>query len=162
MKIFQNLMRSIRRQPDVLGAWLRDHLDRIAPSDGSAEPRFEEANRLLDELDVWAWAIYNDESDPTLWRKALERWRAQSSNEAIAEPYRRVRADHLDPLRSGEKAGGWLVGLLVVGGVGAPYFGKRSRSSYSRFRASRGDSSSGTISASRCSTALASAGPCPA
>jgi hypothetical protein len=84
VKIFQNLMRSIRRQPDVLGAWLRDHLDRIAPSDGSAEPRFEEANRLLDELDVWAWAIYNDESDPTLWRKALERWRAQSSNEAIA------------------------------------------------------------------------------
>ena len=44
-----------------------------------------------------------------------------ASNDAIAEPYGRLRADHLDRLGSGEKAAAWLVGLLVVGGVAALY-----------------------------------------
>ena len=78
MKIFDGLMRTIHRQPDVLGAWLRDHLAKV---DGAGS---DEQNRLVAELDAWAWSLYNDESDSTLWRKALERWRVQSSSEAIA------------------------------------------------------------------------------
>jgi len=45
-----------------------------------------------------------------------------ASNEAIAEPYRRLRADHLDRLGSGEKAVAWIVSALVLGGVAALWF----------------------------------------
>lgn len=42
-----------------------------------------------------------------------------ASNEAIAEPYRRLRADHLDRLGAREKVVAWIVSALVLGGVAA-------------------------------------------
>ena len=42
-----------------------------------------------------------------------------ASNEAIAGPYRRLRADHLDRLSTTEKAVACLVSALVLGGIAA-------------------------------------------
>jgi len=81
--LFDNLMRSIRRQPGTTGPWLRDHLARIAPYDGTAAPTGAELGRLLDDLDEWALTLYNNPQDPDFWRDALVEWRRVTSREAM-------------------------------------------------------------------------------
>ncbi|WP_338447242.1 hypothetical protein V5F89_05520 [Pelagerythrobacter marensis] len=44
-----------------------------------------------------------------------------ASNEALAEPYRRLRDEHLDRLSPREKAAVWIVGALLLSGIAALY-----------------------------------------
>ncbi|WP_374407897.1 hypothetical protein [Pelagerythrobacter sp.] len=44
-----------------------------------------------------------------------------ASNERLAAPYRRLRAEHLDRLSAKEKIAAALVGLLVLGGIAGLY-----------------------------------------
>ena len=83
-----------------------------------------EQRRIAIEADV---ARYPDLSDAEL-AEVLDWFREEAtaldtamvaSNEALAEPYRRLRADHLDRLGPGEKAVAWIVGALVLGGIAA-------------------------------------------
>ena len=89
MGLLDDLMRSIRRQPASTGAWLRDHLARIAPPDGTPAPGGDELRKLLDELDSWALELYNNPQDPNLWRDMIKEWRRVSSPEAAAAVLRR-------------------------------------------------------------------------
>lgn len=84
MRIFGNLMGSIRSQPGVAGPWLRDHLAKIAPFDGSPQPPRAELERLMDELDQWVLHLYHNESGPDYWRATLNEWRRVSQGEALA------------------------------------------------------------------------------
>ena len=88
MGLFDSLIRSLRQQPSSTGAWLRDHLARIAPSDGSPAPQGEELRKLLDELDDWVLKLYHHQN-AGLWGDMLKEWRRVSSAEAIAAAMRR-------------------------------------------------------------------------
>ena len=118
MKFFDHLMHSIRRQPSVLGGWLGERLSSIAPHAGHPALDSDQETALLDELDRWAFALYHDESDSTLWRKALERWRADSSKESVTSAMARfsdtswllISMEHLNATKG--KDAGLGLGLL--------------------------------------------------
>jgi len=90
MGLLDDLKGSIRRQPAVAGPWLRDHLAKIAPYDGTPVPTGAALGLLLDELDEWALGLYHNPLDPDFWADALKEWQRVTTEEAMTAAMARL------------------------------------------------------------------------